>query len=171
MKIAAILAILTAVALPAQAAEETKSGVKEAGAKGGKPGTNIEMPYLMAPLTNADGKLTGYAYITSRLTAASESAALTVREKLAFIQDAFVRDVNGEGVATADDPEKVDIAAAESRLLADAQRVMGAGKVKSMTVCTVQITELHPVRSPNAPPENTSPGPASKIPEKTRCLN
>ena len=103
MKIAVILAILTAVALPALAAEEAKSGAKEAGAKGGKPGTNIEMPYLMAPLTNADGKLTGYAYITSRLTAASESAALTVREKLAFIQDAFVRDVNDEGVATADE--------------------------------------------------------------------
>ncbi|HEY4076705.1 MAG TPA: hypothetical protein VGM26_07205 [Rhizomicrobium sp.] len=171
MKKAAILAILMAVALPALAGEEPKPGAKEAGAKGGKPGTNVEMPYLMAPLTNADGKLTGYVYITSRLTAASEAAALTVRAKLAFIQDAFVRDVNGEGVATADDPEKVDIAAAEARLLADAQRVMGAGQVKSITVCRVQITELHPVRSPNAPPEASSAGQAQKNPEKSRCLN
>jgi hypothetical protein len=167
MKKAAILAIMTAVALPALAAEEPKSG----GTKGGKPGTNVEMPYLMAPLTDAEGKLRGYAYITTRLTATSEAAALTVRDKLAFIQDAFVRDVNADGVVSADDPQKVDIAATEARLVADAQRVMGANKVKSMTVCTVQITELHPVRSPNAPPDSGPAGQAPKNPEKSRCLN
>ena len=55
---------------------------------------------------------------------------LAVRDKLAFIQDAFVRDVNGDAVAKPDDPEKVDMPALEARLLADARKVMGAGKVK-----------------------------------------
>ena len=53
----------------------------------------LEMPFLIAPL-NQDGKLVGYAYISSKIVAASLSAAVSVREKTPFLQDAFVRDVN-----------------------------------------------------------------------------
>src|SRR4051812_14149551 len=74
MKKAAILALAALVAFPAFAAEEKKEGGHESaeGKKGGKAGTNVDMPFLMAPLTNEDGKLTGYAYISTRLTAMSE---------------------------------------------------------------------------------------------------
>jgi hypothetical protein len=168
MKLAAILTCLAMLAFPALAAEE--HGKSEGGGKGGKPGTNVDMPFLMAPLTNADGKLTGYAYISSRLTATSEAAVTDVREKLPFIQDLAVRDMNGAGVAVPDDPEKVDIAGVEARLLADARKVMGAGKIKQVMVCTVQIAELHPVQTPalNTPPEKQIPG-DSKNPVKSRC--
>ena len=60
-----ILAIVLCAAVPAMAADD----MAKDGAKGGKPGTNVEMPFLMAPLTDADGKLTGYAYLSTRLTA------------------------------------------------------------------------------------------------------
>lgn len=162
--------LLAAAMLPALAAEEKKEGE---GAKSGKPGTNVDMPYLMAPMTGADGKLSGYAYISSRLTAASESYALTIRDKLPFIQDAFVRDVNTAPVTTADDPEKIDIPAVEARLLADAGKVVGAGKVKMLTVCTVQVAPLHPVQTPALhTPETPPPGaPAPKNPTKSRCQN
>jgi hypothetical protein len=127
----------------------------------------------MAPLNNADGKLTGYAYISTRLTAMSDTYALAVRDKLPFIQDKMVRDVNNDPVTTPDDPEKVDVPALERRLLGDASQVMGAGKVKLITVCTVQIAELHPVQTPalNPPPEGMTPpdGKAPKNPEKSRC--
>ena len=43
------------------------------------------MPFLMALLTNEAGKLTGYAYISSRLTATSEGVVTDVLEKLPFI--------------------------------------------------------------------------------------
>jgi len=124
------------------------------GAEGGKPGTNVDMPYLMAPMTDADGKLAGYAYISSRLTATSDTYALAVRNKLAFIQDAFVRDVNGAGVGKADDISAVDQPAVEARLLADARRVMGAGAVASIALVQIQIAPLHPTQTPalNAPP-------------------
>ncbi len=153
----ALLAFL-AMALPAMAAEHAPAAKSEGGheaKKGGKPGTNVDMPFLMAPMTNADGKLTGYAYITSRLTATSEGVVTDVREKLPFIQDLMVRNVNSTGVTTADDPEKVDIPAIEARLLADARKVMGAGKVKQIMVCTVQIAELRPIQTPalHTPPE------------------
>jgi hypothetical protein len=122
--------------------------------KEGKPGTNVDMPYLMAPMTGADGKLAGYAYISSRLTATSDTNALAVRNKLAFIQDAFVREVNSAGVGKADDGSAVDQPALEARLLADAKRVMGAGAVASISLVQVQIAPLHPTQTPalNSPP-------------------
>lgn len=179
MKSAAILAIVAAMSLcaPSLAAEHgAKEGAKESShgeKKPGQPGTNVDMPFLMAPLTGAEGKLTGYAYISSRLTAATDVIAVTVRDKLPFIQDLMVRDVNGASVTVPDDPEKVDIAGLEARLLADAAKVMGAGKVKHIMVCTVQIAELHPVQTPalHSPPDaKPEPGaPPPKNPVKSRC--
>ncbi len=163
MRKAAILLLLSALAIPARAADTEK---------GGMPGTNVEMPFLMAPLSDADGKLIGYAYLSTRLTAVSDTYALAVRDKLPFIQDKMVRDVNNQVVTTPDDPEKVDIAGVERRLLADATQVMGAGKVKLITVCTVQIASLHPVQTPalNTPPDQMAPGSAPpKNPVKSRC--
>jgi hypothetical protein len=150
-------------------AGEGKSGE---GKKGGPAGTNVDMPYLIAPLTDADGKLIGYAYLSSRLTAMSDTIGLAVRDKLPFIQDAMLRDVNAEPISTADDPEKVDIQGVEKRLFSDAAKVMGAGKVRLFTLCTVQISPLHPVETPalNAPPEGAAPsGPAPKNPVKSPC--
>ena len=167
MRKAAFL-LLLAIAVPARAADDTAADAK----KGGMPGTNVEMPFLMAPLINADGKLVGYAYFSTRLTATSETYALAVRDKLPFIQDAMVRDVNAVAVAGPDEPEKVDIAGVERRLLADAAKVMGPGKVRLMTVCTVQIAELHPSHpvEPNAPADQVVPGSAAAANmTKSRC--
>lgn len=166
MKRAVLIMLL--VALPAMAAEEGHgSGQAQGGArKGGAPGTNVEMPFLMAPITNEEGKLSGYAYISSRLTASSGGAALTVRDKLPFIQDAFVRDVNALQVTAAGHPDEVDIPRLEARLLTDAQKVMGPGKVKIITICTIQMAALNakgpPARAPAAP---------DAVTEKSRCSN
>jgi len=164
MRKAAVLLLAAALASPALAADNPQ--------RGGAPGTNVEMPFLMAPLSNADGKLIGYAYLSTRLTAMSDTYALAVRDKLPFIQDRMLRDVNNEVITTPDDPEKVDIAGVERRLLSDATQVMGVGKVRLITVCTVQIAPLHPIQTPalNTPPEQTAPGsPPPKNPVKSRC--
>lgn len=171
MRKTALLAFL-AMTAPALAAEAPKADASHDAKKGGKPGTNVDMPLLMAPLTNAEGKLHGYAYISSRLTASSEGVVTDVREKLPFIQDAMVRDINTTGVTTADDHEKVDIAAVENRLLVNARKVMGASKVKQITICTVQIAELRPKQTPalHTPADQMLPhGEASKNPVKSRC--
>jgi|SRR6185437_3532749 len=180
MRKAAIPVLLgLALMAPSFAAEEkTKPAEGKAGEKageikkGGPAGTNVDMPYLIAPLSDADGKLIGYAYLSSRLTAMSDTIALSVRDKLPFIQDAMLRDVNAEPIGTADDPEKVDIPGVEKRLFTDAAKVMGAGKVRLITLCTIQISPLHPVETPalNAPPEDAAPsGPPPKNPTKSRC--
>ena len=173
-KVPILVLLVVALTLPAFAAEEKAEGAKKEGkegeAKKGKPGTNVDMPFLMAPMTNADGKLTGYAYISTRLTASTESFALTVRDKLPFIQDMMVRDVNGTAVTTAEDPQSVDVPKLESRLLADARKVIGADKVKLITVCTVQIAELHPVQSQaRTAPVDQPALDEHKNPVKSRC--
>lgn len=180
MRKAATLALCLACFTPASLAAEHGAAKAEHGeakkegeaAKGGKPGTNVDMPFLMAPLTNADGKLTGYAYISSRLTASTDGGGTAVREKLPFIQDLLVRDVNMTTVTTHDDPEKVDIPATEKRMLTAAAKVMGPGKVKLITICTVNVSPLRPVQTParDTPPEQMIPeGTTPKNPVKSRC--
>jgi hypothetical protein len=160
-----LVAILCLTLLPL-----TASAAEDSAAKGAKPGTNVPMDYLMAPLTGPGGKLLGYAYVVSRLTAVSELVVVQVRDKLPFIQDAFVRDVNAKGVATASDPEAVDVAGLEARLMADAVRVMGPGKIRMITVCTVNIAELHPVQTPSPDPTDANRDvDAHQNPLKSRC--
>jgi len=136
----AALVIALAIAPAAAAEKEAANG----GDKAGAPGTNIDMPFLMAPMTGEDGKLSGYAYISSRLTASSDASATLVRDKIAFIQDAFVRDVNRSEVAASGIPPLVDNAALQTRLLADARAVVGQGKVQSIAIVQVQFAPLHP---------------------------
>ena len=150
-----IVLLIAAMPAPALAAE------KDASTKTGAPGTNVDMPFLMAPLTGADGNLTGYAYISSRLAASSDIAANEVRDKIAFIQDIFVRDVNGKEIATSGNSATVDNAALEARLLADARRVVGGGKIVSIAITQLQIAPLHP--SP-VTPTATAPGPMDSAP-------
>jgi hypothetical protein len=118
------------------------------GAKPAKPppGTSVEMPFLIAPMSK-DGKLLGYAYISSKLVCSSGSASIAVREKLAFIQDANVRDVNARPVARGDDPMKVDDEALSLRLADIARRIVGGNKVVRMTLTQVQFAPLHPSES------------------------
>jgi len=169
----AFAAMAASAMAPAFANDPPAKAGSQKGEKGGKPGTNIDMPFLMAPLTNAEGKLTGYAYISSRLTASSESALMEVREKIPFIQDLLVRNINNASVTVPDDPEKVDIAGVEARLLADARKVMGAAKIKQITVCTVQIAELRPKQTPalHTPADKAVDPHAAppKNPVKSRC--
>lgn len=129
--------------------------------KAGDPGTNVEMPFLIAPMTK-DGKLLGYAYISSHLVATSSSAALEIRDKLAFIQDAFVRDVNTAPVGLASDPAKVDTNLLAARLVNDARRILGSSKIASITFgdgktdSGIQFSPLHPSQTPAPPPEQVA---------------
>ncbi|HEY5084020.1 MAG TPA: hypothetical protein VII48_05840 [Rhizomicrobium sp.] len=152
--------VAQALAAPASA---PASSDKSSSDKTGSPGANVEMPFLMAPLTGNDGKLSGYAYVSTRLTATSGAGALDVRDRIAFVQDAFVRDVNGAGVGKPTDPGTVDKSALEARLLADAKRVMGPGKVASIAIVQLQIAPLHPDTSQTPA---TAPPPGTPVPDE-----
>ena len=111
--------------------------------KSHEPGTSVEMPYLIAPVV-VNGTLNSNAYVSSRVIASSPAATIVVRAKLAFIQDAYVRDVNATPIGKADDPTTVDEPALTARLLADAKRVAGANLVSAIEIIRIQIAPLHP---------------------------
>jgi hypothetical protein len=145
-----LAAALMLAAVPAFAGEKAAS----------EPGTHVEMPFLIAPMS-ADGKLLGYAYISSKLTTATPQASVEVRDKLAFIQDAFVRDVNAAPVGTAGDPATVDRAMLAQRLVADAKRVVGAAKVKDIAFTQIEFSPLHPKPTTDDPVPPTERAPAA----------
>ena len=133
-------AILLALLLPA-ASLAAETPVKKT-----EPGTHVGMPFLIAPVT-IDGKLAGYSYITSKLVAATPSASVAIRAKLAFIQDAFVRDVNAAPVGKTSDPREVDTAALAPRLVADARKIVGAKNVVTIVFTQIQFAPIHPRQS------------------------
>lgn len=107
------------------------------------PGTAVDMPYLIAPMT-VDGKLVSYAYVSSRIVAASPSAAIDVRAKTAFIQDAYVRDVNRTPIGNGGDPPQVDTNMLIKRLFADVRQIVGGDKVSKVQLIKVQTSQLRP---------------------------
>ncbi|MBU6297568.1 MAG: hypothetical protein KJS68_04925 [Alphaproteobacteria bacterium] len=101
------------------------------------------MPFLIAPMSQ-DGKLLGYSYILSKMVASSQSAAIAIRDKLAFIQDAFVRDVNAHPIGESNNPRTVDNTLLNDRLVADARRIVGDDKVVAMVFIDIKFAPLHP---------------------------
>ncbi|MEJ0041537.1 MAG: hypothetical protein WDM81_04740 [Rhizomicrobium sp.] len=101
-----------------------------------------------------DGKLLGYAYISPKLVASNREAALEIRNKVVFIQDAFVRDVNAAPVGLAGDPTEVDRALLAHRLVDQARRVVGAAKVVRIMFGDgdkdkgIKFSALHPTETP-----------------------
>lgn len=138
-RLLALVVLFAVMAVPAAAADAKAPKKTE-------PGTSVEMPFLIAPM-NQDGKLLGYAYISSKLVCTSMSAVVDVREKMAFIQDAFVRDVNARPISKIDDPTAVDREVLNARLTAAAKRVVGESKVRDMVFVDVQYAPLHPSES------------------------
>lgn len=59
---------------------------------------NIEIPVVPAPLVQADGTLTGYAFVGIRVRAREPSDAEKIKEDLPEVQDAIVRAINANPV-------------------------------------------------------------------------
>jgi hypothetical protein len=107
------------------------------------------------------------------LVASSPSGSIAVREKLAFIQDAFVRDVNAEPICKPDDPRAVDETLLNARLVAIAKRIVGNDKVVSMVFIAVQFAPLHPSESTinQAPASEGGPGASAAAPAPNQDQN
>ncbi|MBV9993272.1 MAG: hypothetical protein JOZ72_18515 [Alphaproteobacteria bacterium] len=163
MRMLAALPVLSLLLASAVAGEKPTAE----GGKKDEPGTHVEMPFLIAPMS-VDGKLEGYAYISSKLTTSTPTASVEVREKLAFIQDAFVRDVNAAPIGLSGDPTKVDTKLLGQRLVADARRIVGASKVVTITFKQIQFSPLHPKAQTDVPPPEKAPAAEAKAePAKT----
>jgi hypothetical protein len=92
---------------------------------------DVTMPTILAPMV-VDSQLESYAYITIVLKPAAPAGVLTIREKVPFLQDAFLRELNGAPIVKADDPQSVDEAALKPRLLARLNQILPAGTVAEL---------------------------------------
>jgi hypothetical protein len=146
----ALFVFALCLAYPAWSAEPAK--------KPPEPGTSVEMPFLMVPMTK-DGDLLGYSYVASKLICTSPGGALRVREKLAFIQDAFVREVNSRPASLDTDPKALDKDQLAARLTAAAKRIVGNDTVRAMLFMEIKYAPLHPGDSTTGgapPPEQAA---------------
>jgi len=113
------------------------------------------MPFLIAPLV-VDGKLFSYAYISTKVVTTSREAALEVRGKIPFIQDAFVRSVNSSPISLPADPKSVDKEALVARLAVNVKRIVGVAKIARVVVIKIQFSPVHPIETPS---QSTFPAP------------
>ena len=92
---------------------------------------DVSLPPILAPMV-VEGRLESYAYITIVLKPAAPAGVLAIREKVPFLQDAFLRELNGASIVKAGDPKAVDEAAVRARLIARLSPILPAGTVAEL---------------------------------------
>ena len=92
---------------------------------------DVELPPILAPMV-INGRLDRYAYITIALAPADRAKTLAIREKIAFLQDAFLRELNKGTIQKPDDPTAVDTDAIKPRLIARMNQILPAGTVADL---------------------------------------
>jgi len=93
--------------------------------------TDVEMPPLLAPVV-VENRLESYAYITVQLTPATRDKVFLIREKVPFLQDGFMREVNKAPIGKASDPKTVDQEALKKRLLARLNQILPKDTVSDL---------------------------------------
>ena len=89
---------------------------------------DVTLPTILAPMV-VETRTENYAYITIVLKPATPAGILAIREKVPFLQDAFLRELNGATIVKTDDPKAVDETALKARLVARMNQVLPAGTV------------------------------------------
>jgi flagellar basal body-associated protein FliL len=130
------LALTAAMVLPLRGAAAAEPA-KEEGP------TNVELPPILAPIT-VDNRLESYAYITIALMPASRDKVLVIREKVPFLQDGFLREVNKASITKPDEPTAVDAATLKKRLLARMNQILPQGTVSDLKFEQIVITPVQP---------------------------
>jgi hypothetical protein len=130
------LLLAAAVILPVRGA-----GAAEA-AKDQGP-TDVELPPILAPIV-VDNRLDSYAYITILLTPASGDKVFTIREKVPFLRDGFLREVNKTSIGKTNDPKTVDQPALKTRLLARMNEILPKGTVSDLKFEQIVLTPIQP---------------------------
>jgi len=102
---------------------------------------DVELPPILAPMTVAS-RLESYAYITVALTPSSQATALVIREKMPFLQDAFLRELNKGSIVKADEANAVDAATVKTRLTARMNAILPSGTVTALKIEQIVVAPL-----------------------------
>jgi hypothetical protein len=91
-----------------------------------------------------DNRLESYAYITIALSPASRDKTLVIREKVPFLRDGFLREVNKASIAKPGDASAVDQPALKKRLLARVGQILPPGTVSDLKFQEIVMTPIQP---------------------------
>ncbi len=128
--IAAALAL--ALAPSAYAAEAAEQGI-----------VDVRLPALLAPMI-VGPRLESYAYITIVLAPTGANKVLLIREKVPFLRDAFLRELNKGTIVKAADTKAVDAEAIKTRLTARMNQVLPAGTVAEVKLEQIVVIPVQP---------------------------
>ena len=104
---------------------------------------DVTLPTILAPMI-VESRTENYAYITIVLKPAAPAGILAIREKVPFLQDAFLRELNGATIVKTGDPKAVDETALKARLIARMNQVLPAGTVAELKFQPIVVA---PVRA------------------------
>jgi hypothetical protein len=99
---------------------------------------NIVLPQILAPMVTQN-RLLGYAYITVGLAPSGQDKVGVIREKLPFLQDAFLREVNRASIAKPGDIKTVDADEVKNRLQTRMAAILPAGTVTELKIEQVTV--------------------------------
>lgn len=123
--IVAIACVIAVFLPPPKSAHAASAAITDTGP------VDIELPPILAPMVVAN-RLEGYAYVTVALAPTGRDKVGAIREKMAFLQDAFLRELNKTPIVKADDPKAVDADAVKKRLLARMNQILPSGTVAEL---------------------------------------
>jgi hypothetical protein len=109
----------------------------------GEAPVDIEIPAIFAPVT-IEARLDSYAYITVLLTPAAPDKALTIRAKMPFLRDAFLRELNKASIIKPGDPKTVDTVAVKARLIARMNQTLPEDTVADLKFEPIVFTPVQP---------------------------
>jgi hypothetical protein len=89
-------------------------------------------------------RLESYAYITVLLTPAGADKTFIIREKMPFLRDAFLRELNKGMIAKAGDPKAIDTEAVKARLMARLNQILAPGTVSELKLEPIQYSLIQP---------------------------
>jgi flagellar basal body-associated protein FliL len=117
-----LLACVLAVVLPPAIGHAASAATEDQGP------VDVALPPILAPMV-VQNQLAGYAYITVALAPSGRDKVAAIREKMPFLQDAFLREVNKASILRADDAKAVDAEAIKARLTARMNQILPKGTV------------------------------------------
>ncbi|MCP5433474.1 MAG: hypothetical protein H6923_09425 [Alphaproteobacteria bacterium] len=121
-------------------AKEAHGGKEEESASGGlfNAPREVDIPVMVVPVTAEDGTILSYAYMTLQVEVIGTDV-WTVRAKIPFLQDAFLKEMFSRSIATADGSGQVDVDLMRARLKARASGVLEKGTVTQIIVKQLDI--------------------------------
>ncbi len=119
--------LLCAMTAAGIAAEGPNDEVKTA------PGpTVVQIPVVLLPIADQDGRLLRYAFVTVELEIPRATDRWSVEDMLPVIKDAFVRELHSRPNTLPDNPDQLDVEGIRSRLFERVNTIISDGRVGSV---------------------------------------